>query len=118
MALQVLQHYSNSTPNLTMEGIVKLICKNYDLSEDQLCSKSRQRQIVLARNTAFFLARKHTDLSLKDIGTKFNRKHSTVLKGITNIERELALKTPLGCQISKTMDLIERTSPTTDSSSH
>ncbi len=116
MALQVLQHYNNIMPNLTMEGIVKLICKNYDLSEDQLRSKSRQRQIVLARNTAFFLARKHTDLSLKDIGTKFNRKHSTVIKGITNIERELSLKTPLGCQLSKTMDLIERSSSSANSS--
>ena len=65
-------------------------------------SKSRRSQTVLARNTAFFLARKHTQLSLAAIGDRLGRKHSTVLKGIINVERELSHQTPLGRQIAST----------------
>ena len=29
-------------------------------------------------------------MSLKEIGERFNRRHSTVIKGITSLEREIA----------------------------
>jgi len=58
---------------------------------------------VLARNTAFYLCRKHTALSLAAIGERLGRKHSTVLKGIINVEREINHQTPLGRQISSTV---------------
>ena len=104
LAWEVLENYAvqNATPDFG--HIIEFICKSYSLSEDELKSKSRKRQIVLARNTAFYLARKHTELSLKDIGDRLGRKHSTVLKGITKVEREISLQTPLGRQIEKTAE--------------
>jgi chromosomal replication initiator protein len=57
----------------------------------------------MARNTAFYLARKHTDLSLQQIGSQFNRRHSTVLKGITNVEREISRQSPVGRQLGAAM---------------
>ncbi|WP_245577885.1 DnaA ATPase domain-containing protein [Maridesulfovibrio bastinii] len=108
LAWQVLENYSleNVTPDF--DAIVEHVCRSYGLTSEQLRSKSRKRQIVLARNTAFFLARKHTDLALKDIGERLGRRHSTVIKGITNIEREISLQTPLGRQLQ---DTIERLNP-------
>lgn len=102
LAWEVLDNYSiqNSAPGFG--NIVEFVCKSYSLSEEELKSKSRKRQIVLARNTAFYLARKHTELSLKAIGEKLGRKHSTVLKGITKVEREISMQTPLGRQIENT----------------
>lgn len=108
LAWQVLENYSMAKVAPSYESIVEHICRSYELTPDQLRSKSRKRQIVLARNTAFFLARKHTDLSLKDIGSRLGRRHSTVIKGITNIEREISLQTPLGRQLQ---DTIERLTP-------
>ncbi|QJB58530.1 chromosomal replication initiator protein DnaA [Pseudodesulfovibrio sp. zrk46] len=104
LAWEVLDNYAvpNAAPDFG--HIMEFICKSYSLSEDELKSKSRKRQIVLARNTAFYLARKHTDLSLKAIGEKLNRRHSTVLKGITKVEREISQQTPLGRQIEKTAE--------------
>ncbi|KAB1442388.1 chromosomal replication initiator protein DnaA [Pseudodesulfovibrio senegalensis] len=104
LAWDVLENYAAANASPDFRHIIDFVCKSYDLSEDQLVSKSRKRQIVLARNTAFYLARKHTDLSLKAIGDKLGRRHSTVLKGITNLEREISSKTPLGRQISQTVD--------------
>lgn len=104
LAWEVLDNYAvhNAAPNFG--NIIEFICKSYSLSKDQLRSKSRKRQIVLARNTAFYLARKHTEMSLKDIGEKLGRRHSTVLKGITKVEREISLQTPLGRQIQQTAE--------------
>lgn len=104
LAWEILDNYAvhNAAPDYA--HIIDFICRSYSLSEDELRSKSRKRQIVLARNTAFYLARKHTELSLKDIGEKLCRRHSTVLKGITKVEREISLQTPLGRQIEKTAE--------------
>lgn len=104
LAWEVLENYAvqNATPDYA--HIIDFVCKSYSLSEDELKSKSRKRQIVLARNTAFYLARKHTELSLKAIGEKLGRRHSTVLKGITKLEREISMQTPLGRQIENTAE--------------
>lgn len=102
LAWEVLENYAiqNSSPDYA--HIIDFICKSYSLSPEELKSKSRKRQVVLARNTAFYLARKHTELSLKAIGERLGRRHSTVLKGITKVEREISSQTPLGRQLEKT----------------
>ncbi len=106
LAWDVLRHYDLEARSLTLEDIVGYVCDVYRLSEDQLVSKSRKRQYVLARNTAFLLARQHTDLSLVDIGSRFNRRHSTVVKGITALERHLSLRTPLGRELERTIESV------------
>ncbi len=107
LAWQILGDFALDTPVLSMERIIDFVCDSFELSPQKLKSKSRQRQIVLARNMAFYMARIHTELSLKDIGDRFNRKHSTVLKGISNVERELSLETPLGRQLNRTMEMVK-----------
>jgi chromosomal replication initiator protein len=104
LAWEVLQHYDLEARPLSLDDIVEYVCDVYRLSPDQLVSKSRKRQFVLARNTAFLLARQHTDLSLVDIGVRFNRRHSTVVKGITALERHLSLRTPLGRELERTIE--------------
>ncbi len=106
MAWEVLENFAIENPAPDFESIISFVCRYYGLSDMQLKSRSRKRQIVTARNTAFFLARKHTDLSLKDIGDRLGRRHSTVLKGITNVEREISGQTPLGRQIEKAVSTL------------
>jgi chromosomal replication initiator protein len=93
---------------MDMDSIIRCVCNGFDLSPTQLNSRSRRRELVVARNTVFYLARKHTDMSLKDIGVHFNRTHSTVLKGITSLEREMSKETPIGRQVTNTVAMIER----------
>ena len=54
--------------------------------------------------------RKHTDMTLEEIGSRFNRRHSSVLKGITSLEREISRQSPVGRQISHTVRMIEKNS--------
>lgn len=108
MAWEVLGHYAQQEVVMDFEGIVRKVCEGFGISPKQLNSRSRKREYVVARNSVFYLARKHTDLSLKEIGDRFSRRHSTVLKGITSIEREMSRETPLGRQVTNTLSLIER----------
>jgi len=102
MAMEVLKNYDLQEQNLDLEQIISSVCRVFDLPREKICSKSRKKQHVLARNLAFYLARKYTEHSLKQIGYRFNRRHTTVLKGIANVEREISSNTPLGRQIKET----------------
>ena len=93
---------------MDVDSIIRKVCEGFGLSPEQLASRSRKQNLVVARNTIFYLARKHTELSLQDIGDKFSRRHSTVLKGIASVERELRRESPLGRQIAGTLALLER----------
>jgi len=109
LAMEVLQNYAPAPCRaITLDSIIDFACRNFGLTATELASKSRKRQVVMARNLACYMARKHTSLSLEQIGTRFNRRHSTVLKAITNVEREIATETPLGRQFSHTMERIGR----------
>lgn len=108
MAMDVIRAVARTSPNLSIDDVVSLICRSFDLTPAQLASKSRRQNLVVARNTAFFLLRKHTDLTLEEIGDRFNRKHSTVIKGITAVEREMSRRSSLGTQIEHAVANIER----------
>ncbi|GAB6110861.1 chromosomal replication initiator protein DnaA [Desulfomicrobium salsuginis] len=103
----ILQNYDLGGGSIDLDKIISFVCQAYGFGFDDLCSKSRKRDRVVARNTAFYLARKHTDLSLVDIGRRFNRKHSTVIKGIASVEQEVARKTSLGNQIARTINQLQ-----------
>jgi len=109
MAWEAVQYYSPREKKLDLETIIAYVANGYGISSEQMRSKSRKKDLVVARNTVFFLARKHTDLSLGEIGNTFGRSHSTVIKGITSLEREMSRETSLGRQIAGAISIIERT---------
>ena len=108
MAQEILSQYSLDDPLVDVDAIIRKVCEGFGLLPEQLVSRSRKQNLVVARNTIFYLARKHTELSLQDIGDRFSRRHSTVLKGIAAVERELRRESPLGRQIAGTLALLER----------
>lgn len=108
LAMEVLSQYADVPGGPDLPTIIRLVCESYGLNERQLSSKSRRKECVLGRNTVYYLARKHTELTLEEIGEKFNRRHSTVIKGITSVERELSKESCLGRQIARAVKLIER----------
>jgi len=107
LALEILQNYAPSQEKPDLEKITRFICQSFNLSNEKLRTKSRKKENVMARNAIFYLARKHTDLSLKRIGEAFNRRHSTVLKGITQVEQEMARQSPAGRQLDRLVQTLE-----------
>ncbi len=108
LAMDVLSQYAKVEQKLDMDNIIRLVLSSFGMSEEQLCSRSQRKACVLARATAYYLARKHTDATLQDIASRFNRRHTTVLKGITSIEKEMQRQSSLGRQAIHAIQLIER----------
>lgn len=106
LAMQVIQNFDVQAGKMDMEQILAHVCKMFDVSTEGISSKSRKKQYVMARNVAFYIARRFTECSLKEIGYRLNRRHSTVIKGITSVEKEISRKSPLGRQLSQTINQI------------
>lgn len=75
---------------VTLEEIARASAKHFSVKVTQLCSKSRSKTVVLARNMAIYLTRTQTDSTLADLGAWFGRDHTTVLHGFREIEKRLA----------------------------
>ena len=73
------------TPSL----IISQVCRFYNVDESVIRGTQKNRGTAEARQTAMYLIRKLTNLSLPDIGKEFNRDHTTVMHGIKKIELQL-----------------------------
>lgn len=85
-----LQFTSYSHAELSSKVIIKAVADYYSLTEKQLVSKSRTKNITTARHVAMYLCRIHLDNSYEKIGDDFGgRDHTTVLSAFEKIERLL-----------------------------
>ena len=73
------------TPSL----IISQVCKFYSVDETVLRGTLKNKGTAEARQTAMYLIRKLTNLSLPDIGKEFAKDHSTVLYAIRKVEQAL-----------------------------
>jgi len=81
---------------ITIDIIQSIVAKHYGIDIKELNSKKRNRNLVLPRQIAMFLARKLTDLSYPQIGSMFGgRDHTTVLHAYDKIEKDLVIKNDL-----------------------
>jgi chromosomal replication initiator protein len=71
---------------ISVQLIMTEVADYFSLTMEDLCSPSRSRQLVTARQIAMYLARELTDLSLPRIGKAFGgRDHTTVMHAMKKI---------------------------------
>lgn len=90
LARQMIDRFvKNTSKEITIDYIQKVVCDHYGLPIDQIHAKTRKREIVQARQVAMYFAKKHTKSSLATIGQQCgNKDHATVLhacKTISNL---------------------------------
>jgi chromosomal replication initiator protein len=90
IAREVIYGLIGHTAEITGESIRDLISRQFRVSIDDLRSRSRKRSVTFPRQVAMYLTRKYTDKSLSDIGTIYNRDHSTVLYAIKTITLDMS----------------------------
>ena len=73
---------------VTVDRIFKVVAENYGVAVDDIKSQKRNANIAMARHMCIYLVRQNTNLSLEDIGKKFDRDHSTIISSIRRIEEE------------------------------
>lgn len=81
LARQMIDKFvKNTTKEVSIDYIQKIVCDFFGLPIDQLHTKTRKREIVQARQVAMYFSKKHTKSSLSTIGLHCgNKDHATVL---------------------------------------
>jgi chromosomal replication initiator protein len=87
LAKQTLQNIvQNADKEVSIDFIQKQVVEHFGITLDELKGKSRKKELVIPRQVAIYLAKEHTDFSLKSIGYHFGgRDHSTVIHAIQSV---------------------------------
>ena len=72
--------------DVTIDKVQKVVCDYFNITRDDLLSKTRKRQIVQARQIAMYMSRSLINCSLSTIGAEIGGKdHATVLHACTTV---------------------------------
>ena len=99
---------SEQPMQITVSTIMGETAKYYALTIDDLCSSSRSRQLVQARQIAMYLCRELTELSLPKIGQQFGgRDHTTVMHADRKIRTQMGEKRSTFNQVTELTNRIK-----------
>lgn len=84
--------------------ILNIVSEHFSISNSEILSKKRSKEIVEPRQIVMYLCRKYTDVSYTELGKFFHRDHSTVISGFEKINEELKSNRNL----QKNMDILIR----------
>lgn len=110
LAQDVMKHTIKKVEEKTInfDMIVEATAEFYRLNPDVIFSKSRVRDIADARQVIMYLCHKLTSLSSSAIGQKLNRRHATVLHGISAIQDRLPFAKELAVAVEKIEEDLRR----------
>ncbi len=75
---------------VTVDKIQNTVSEYYNVKKELIQSPSRKREIVQARQVIMYFIKKHTELSLSQIGSRVgNRNHATVLHACNTVKNYL-----------------------------
>jgi chromosomal replication initiator protein len=94
---------------ITSAQILQQTADYFKLSMEELCSKSRTRTLVTARQIAMYLCRELTDMSLPKIGQELGgRDHTTVIHADRKIRELMAERRVIYNQVTELTNRIKR----------
>jgi chromosomal replication initiator protein len=71
---------------ITVQKIQETVCDFFNIRKDLIQSASRKREIVQARQVTMYFIKKHTELSLSQIGASGGRNHATVVHACNTVK--------------------------------
>jgi REP element-mobilizing transposase RayT len=92
------------TKKASLESVVKYVCQERDITEDELGSKSRQRRNAEIRGIIGWLAVRLEISTLAAVAERFNRDLATVSRAVRNIEERRKKSQDLEEQIKNILE--------------
>jgi chromosomal replication initiator protein len=89
LAQDVTQTMLEHLPRLTIEHIQEIVCSTFKTSLEDMKSRTRRKEIALARQVTMYLCRHYTSQSLNNIGRAFDRSHSSVVYAINTLTKKM-----------------------------
>ena len=91
---------------LTPAAMLEVIASYFGFTVEALCSKSRQRPLVAARQVGMYVFREVTDLSYPAIAREFGKQdHTTVIHAVDKVTRLMREQQKVYDQVT---DLVQR----------
>ena len=80
----------NNNTQKSIQRVIDAVCQAYGVTERQLCTKTRVKEIVSARHMFFKVCREQTGMTYKALGSVFTGEkrgydHSTIMHAISTI---------------------------------
>jgi chromosomal replication initiator protein len=86
---------------LTVDDILEKVCNHYNVSQQNVFSKSRKRDFVMVRQISMYLAQKYTKMPASRIGQLIGgRDHSTVIHSCSTVEQRLKIDKAFSAELS------------------
>ena len=104
LAAETVRHYSTAEAEpikLDVNTIIEVVAEYYETATKDILGKKRNKEIVMPRQVAMFLAREMGQMSYPDIGRAFGRDYTTVIHSYEKIKSEVKKDTGLKTAISE-----------------
>jgi chromosomal replication initiation ATPase DnaA len=103
--LNIVRH---TEKEITIEFIQQIVAEYFDISVEELKSKTRKKDIANARQIAMYFSQQYTKLPLKSIGDSFGgRDHSTVVHASKTVEKRSHSDTVYNRVLEELLDLMK-----------
>ncbi|MBV6477314.1 MAG: Chromosomal replication initiator protein DnaA [Ignavibacteria bacterium] len=94
--------------NISIENIIYTVANYFKISENQILSRKRTKEIAQARQIAMYLAKELTSLTLESIGLNFGGKdHATVLYSYNSISTLIKKDPSINLQVQEIKELLK-----------
>ena len=70
------------------QRIMMAVADAMQVSTRQMMTKSRQRELVQARNMCMYIMKTYFNMTFKEVGKAFNRDHTTAMHGIRMFKQD------------------------------
>jgi chromosomal replication initiator protein len=116
LAEMVVREQLEEQKEVTIATIKALVGKYFQVTEEEMVSRSRKRTHLMPRNLSIFLSRKYSGQTLEAIGKAFKRDRTSVIHAVQTVEKSLKKNDEISRQVTFLSSQIERirngTSPT------
>ncbi len=86
-AKEELKEIISSGPQISIDDIQKVVCSFFNIKISDLKGKRRHRSISRPRQIAMYLCRTYLKSTFPEIGSKFNKDHSTAISAVQQVSK-------------------------------
>ncbi len=104
LASETVRYYSTSeaeTVKVDVQTVIEVVAEHFQIAVADLLGKKRNKEIVMPRQVAMYLAREMGNMSYPDIGRAFDRDYTTVIHSYEKVKGELKRDSSLRGAISE-----------------
>lgn len=109
LAKQILKNIvHDNVIEVDIDMIIKTISRHYNITVNDLKSKTRKKEVVVPRQIAMFLSKEYTKHSLKAIGYHYGgRDHATVIHACRSVQEQMKANSNFSEEVKSIQNMLQ-----------